>query len=353
MLVRKKCGVSLETGHAKPNLLMIVPALSVCAFFPATAQSPDIPAVQVSAVKQVININDILRRELKYEADVSDRNKRIAMGQISQANGSWAISVPLSPRSTGFVVGTDSEEHTFIFAGRVRQLALDQDHNIHIWQRTLPPAEGETVLVLDWQGSVVDHYSLPEASASPFLTQTGIVWRVPGALVNKNLFASLYEKADVSDANDKTSGQRVYVGALPGNEGFFTFGDMTEGVVIHNRKGSVIKSYTAPLDSAYQALGMSFSRPAPPSESSRVLWAAATRAGLIYICLAGTSAAGPAYIAVLDVNSGTITSIIQAELPRLKQLVSPRNSTGIMFPGRGAVDDRLIIADQRGFLATY
>ena len=154
----------------------------------------------------------------------------------------------------------------------------------------------------------------------------------------------------VRDLNDQTLSQRVFVGALPWDGEYFTFGELSELVVAHRRGGAVFNSYTAPLDLAFRAIGIPFDKPAQSSGQSRIIWATSTKDGFLYICLSGTPMAGPAFIAVLDVMSGILRTVIRAEFPNSNEAISGINVQGTMMPAMGVIDSGLVIADQRGSL---
>ena len=84
------------------------------------------------------------------------------------------------------------------------------------------------------------------------------------------------------------------------------------------------------------------------------MWAAPTSDGLLYVCLSGTLGSGPAFLAVIDANSGTLQKVISADLPEFKEDITWNNPTGTILPTTGAVDDQLVIADRgKGVLAIF
>ena len=336
------------------NKKLIVLSLIVPIIVPYTAfcQQQEPPAVTTANFKQLINLEEVIRRDLS-QATTPNGSNQIAVRRISQAQGAWAASVPFSSSTTAIVTGHSGQAHAFIAAGRVRQLAIDHELRLHLLHYTQPSAPASDVSVMDLQGNSLENYSIPGATGSPFLNSSNVMWKVAGALVSKQAFTPLLQLNGVRDLNEARA-QRIIVGALPVDGEYFTFGDLSELITQHGKDGSVLSSYEAPLDAAFQAVGVSFVKPPQPSDISRVIWAASTPNGLLYICLSGAPAAGPAFIAVLEVSSGKLLKVLRAELPRFKNAVTARNVNGTMTPAMGAISDQLVIADQQNaMVAVY
>jgi hypothetical protein len=56
----------------------------------------------------------------------------------------------------------------------------------------------------------------------------------------------------------------------------------------------------------------------------------------------------------VDAQTGTLLKVIAAALPAFPELITAVNPLGIVVPGHGAVDDHLVIMDQKtGSVAIY
>jgi hypothetical protein len=327
-------------------VLLVAPYAADC------KQQHTVPVSKIGP-SQVINLGDIIRRDIGLSGlGVKEDVKQISITHVSQAGGVWAAVVPFAFKTTVLATGRGNISHAFTVSGRVRQLAVDQEGRLHLLERSQVSSSAPDIWVMDESGASLEHYSLSVVSAVPFLSDSGVLWKAPDAIVAKQLFIPLLQLNGKRDSNELIP-QVVTVGALS-DHGYFTFGNLSEVITVHGPDGSVLRSYPAPLDSAYEAIGVSFGKPPQPSEISRVMWAASTGEGLLYVCLSGTLGSGPAFLAVIEASSGTLQRVVSAELPGFKDGVAANNPAGTMLPATGAIGDQLVIADRsRGVLAIY
>jgi hypothetical protein len=82
------------------------------------------------------------------------------------------------------------------------------------------------------------------------------------------------------------------------------FGSRTEEIVIFNANGTLVSTARADLDSAYPELGLDVPKPDVESGRSRVVWAARSREGLLYVHLSETRVDRPVPIAVFERGTG-------------------------------------------------
>jgi hypothetical protein len=323
--------------------------LCVAFWEPAVCRASPVDRLSPS---QVVHVSDIVRQDVGLLVPDTPSG-RLSLRDVSQGGGIWAALVPVSNTTAVVAVGTQRSAHAFMVPGDVRQIAVDQYGHTHLLHRYRHPATHRDISVLDSEGSLLDQYSIPASGASPLLTGSGLIWKLPHALVTKQAFVALLELDGSHDVND-TIAQRQFVGALPPGRGYFTFGDLSEMITLHREDGSVLSSFAAPLDAAYKEIGASVPKLPLSSERSRVIWASATQGGLLYVCLSGLPISGPAFIAVIEAKSGALQKVIGAQLPAFSKAATGTNPTGTMMPGMGAVDDQLVIADQqRGVIALY
>jgi hypothetical protein len=331
------CCASFVKG---PAILLFASLLSVLSL----AQT--VPFEKLSP-RQTIMLGDVVTEQL------GGHFARNPVQAISQAHGVWAVLFSSSIGKSVVTGDAHNQPHAFSVAVDIEQIAVDQDRRVHLAHRYLRPSDKRTVSVVDLAGNSVSEYLVPAGFVHPFLTGSGIVWKSQDALVGPSKFLPILQLNGLSDVNDSPN-ELEFVGTLTGG-GYFTFGSGSEVITLHAPDGSVWSSYPAPLDAAYAAIGSPVPKPGPETEVVRVMWASTGSNGLLYVALSGLPAAGPVYVAVIEARSGTLQKVLRAELPKFKDEISPANPDGVMFPGRGVVDDQvMMIADQqKAVLAIY
>ncbi len=301
---------------------------------------------------QTVMIPDVVRGGLGGEIS---RNALglIGLRSLAEADGIWAVLVSTTVGNSVAIGNVGGFTHAFAVEKDVRQLALDRSGHVHLLHGYATGANSaRQVSVVDTEGAPIGQYTVPAAAAWPFLSGSGVVWYTGRALATSLYVAPTVQQNGVRDINE-TGGQRTWVGALPDGR-YYTFGNASETITIHRPGGSVVASYAAPLDRAYQAIGHAVPKPPPGSDLVRVVWAATTSKGQLYICLSGLSASGPAYVAVVDVQTGALSKVIAASLPAFPELATPTEPTGTVTPGWGAAEDCMVILDQiKGVAAIY
>lgn len=315
----------------------------------AIAQAQSSVSILHLSPQQTVKVGEVIQRDNKLAQPGA--TAELSIEKISQAETSWAALVPVSGGSA-IVIGQGTSLHSFTTSRKVVNLALDLEGHLHLLGINRESGLGE-VSIVDQSGSELGAYSLPVKRAAPILTEAGVAWKAPGIFVSQQTFTPLLQLNGKRDPNDDTP-QLVVVGSLPNGGGYYTFGNLSEIVTIHGSDGAVVKSYPVPLDVAFEAIGVSFVKPQPPTDASRVMWAAPTQSGQLYICLSGTRASGPAFLVVVDVESGRIEKVISADLPRSAEAVASNNPNGTMLPSDGAMGKHLVIVDRgQGLVATY
>ena len=279
-------------------------------FFTALAassvQQPDVVPVTPISPKRVINLREVIQRDIGLRADqVPEKQCSYAScAAVSQANGRWAAMLSISHSETAIISGTQNGTlRAIAIPGQFRSMKLTADAHIHL----MPSKDPSTICVMDLTGNLVNNYPVDSDEAPP-----------PGE----------------------------FLSAL--GSGFFTFDFVTETITLHRHDASIEKAYDAPLDAAYRAIGLSYPKIGSIGGNERVLWSDASPDGLLYVALSGTPASGPISIAVIDVKLGILRKVIRADLPAVQ---SPN---GTMMPFAGAFGDQLVIADlNSGILAVY
>jgi hypothetical protein len=267
--------------------------------------------------------------------------------------------MPSSKGNTVVAGDVFGSAHTFNTEADVNDFAADQSGHIHLLHKYDPRkmADGRRVSIVDVSGNSVSEYDLPVVAGrvQPIIKSSGVTWVTQEALFSASSFTPFVLPSKLQDIND-TGVQVRYVGPL-NDGGYYTFGSGSEIITLHSSDGSVSGSFPAPLDKAYQAIGHPVPKqpPAPGGSGTvRVIWAAGTPNGQLYICLSGLKTAGPAYIAVVDAQTGTLLKVIAASLPAFPELITAVNPLGTVIPATGAVDDHLVMVDQvKGSVAIY
>lgn len=286
---------------------------------------PQAGIAQVDSVRpvRVVDLRQIVHHDLSLP--------NVVLREITQANGMWA-ALMRSPGREGSVIvaGPPNSEHAMITAARFDKIAIDSQGRMFLRKVTLGK-EGSEVSALDQTGSEMNSLPMPYL-ATPILSQGAVHWRPQ-------------KHADF---------ERGIVLGLPARR-YLELGSRTEMIVLHDFEGKVLSSAAADLDAAYASIGRSFPKQDIESSTvSRIMWAATSPDGRLYVCLSGTSAAGPAYLAVLDPGDGHLLRLLSAELPTSPNRVAASNPKGVIWPVLGAIGDQLIIADRAAdVLAIY
>lgn len=328
--------------------------VTACSQAPAWSQ---IPSITRLSPRSTIVVADAVRQQAGTDGPTSSGSRRMYIAGLSQSNGVWAALCPVSLKlsrvtiQNSVVVGDAyGSAHAFPVGTDVSQLALDGAGHIHMVQgRPTRILQARAVSVVDLEGNQLTSYSLPaiRASALPFLNGSDLIWKMSKTLVKQQTVSPL-----TSESNVNESGQYQYIGPLK-DGGYFVYGVVSEVITLHRADGSVRGSVSAPLDAAYQVVGTPVPKRPQPSDIIRTVWAASDSTGLLYICLSGMKN-DAARIAVIGAESGSLLRVIEAALPAFPADTTAANSAGIMFPGFGAVDDQLVIADtQKAVVAIY
>jgi hypothetical protein len=296
-----------------------------------------------SLPRQIVNVVESLQRETAHRA-MHIASSRFKIKDVSQAAGMWAVLMPSTSTDAAVMLGDRTSTHSFVSPGVFERIMLDDDRSVHLLSRYKPGDNARVVSVVDDSGKVADTYTLSTSSAIPFLGTSGIGWRAPtgffrGPTASRISFQRTYP------APDAEIEQRVIAG-MTRSGAYFTFGELSEAITVYGADGRIAHSYAAPLDAAYRLIGGSVPKMPVSTERSRVVWSSASRDGRLYVCLSGLPIAGPAYIAVVEPDSGRLLQVISADLPSLPTRISSSNPTGHIMPSLGAVGDMLVIADQ-------
>lgn len=105
------------------------------------------------------------------------------MQHLSQANGVWAVLFSSSVGNSVIAGDSRGPAHAFLAAIDVEQLAVDEAGHIQLVHRCLRPSDARNVSVVDMLGNAVTEYSIPGGSAAHFLSSSGLLWKLPQALV--------------------------------------------------------------------------------------------------------------------------------------------------------------------------
>ncbi len=306
------------------------------------------PALIASSPSQVVRLTDFLQPG----ADQTPDPLRYGAADLTASGGTWAVLMRSSPNDAQVVIGNEASIRSFPMKTPVESIVLDENQRIHVLARAKSGQDIRTITVLDANGSNVGSYTLPTRAAIPFRSAAGLLWWGEAGFFHGNSGARIrFQPRD--HGPDASVGQFVIAGtAKLGVD--FTFGDLSELITLYARDGSVLRSYPAPLDDAYRLIGADVPKMPIASEHSRVLWATPGDDGLLYVCLSGVHISRGAFVAVFDPDQGRLSSVIGLELPSLPSQVSSVNPKGYIFPGRGAIGNKLILADQStGLLAIY
>jgi len=276
---------------------------------------------------------------------------------ISQSGSRWAALVECPDQKSVVVWGDGKSTHPVVLDGRFDRIVMDSAHNMVVRSVPLPvrsaavPASKASIVftkaqVLDANGNVSRTMIMKSAGARPLMTGDAVRWATQfGAFTDSELTANAPSRLSrYADTNQNTP-QIVYVLGLPMG-GHVTIGNLTETVNVFDEHNSPAGSHVLHLDDAYRSIGAAIRPPDVQSGRTRILWAAGSANGLVYICLSDTPMSGPAYIAVVDPLSGGVNEVFRAELPSASGRIERRfNPTGVICPTLGAVNGHLVIAD--------
>jgi hypothetical protein len=236
------------------------------------------------------------------------------------------------------------------------------------------PIEGSAI-ELGFDSGVL--YALSRAAKSAdvvvFDKDLGILARTPSGLEKKVLerkvagrsqfylpFRHSIRQSPPEDRNQAFSyPQEEWLFPMPSLNGsprrrWLHFGSLSEEIALVSEDGSILSQNYADLDSAYLSVGMKIPPHDPSSEVTRVTWAGLSDAGELYICLSSSPINAPAYIAVIEPETGKLARVIAAQMPRATDRVGKYNPLGFMLPLMGAVQNRLVVVDSGvGLLAIY
>jgi hypothetical protein len=255
------------------------------------------------------------------------------------------------------VIAGDDQDVRFsnVIGSNADRLAMDGDGLLYI--RLGGGAPGTTeVEVTDWTFRTSVTHNINQSGLEPLSAGPSVLWRKGDALFR---FASPDVVGRLSHPDD----QKEWIPEQLVNEVRFVFGfsgqrqvqigTLSEQVVVRASDGKVLSRTTMALDDAYRLANQKVYQRGPLAGVSRVLWAGVSRNGELVICMSGLPLSGPAYVAIIDPLTGRALRVIAALLPSTLERIDRFNPQGVMFPARGAVDDRLVILDSLGILAVY
>ncbi|MCX6594545.1 MAG: hypothetical protein NTZ56_23780 [Acidobacteria bacterium] len=236
------------------------------------------------------------------------------------------------------------------------QVRLADDQRIYLRQRRDPKKDVATVDVRSWLWSSVTTYSIASAEAALIVSAGAARWKTPLGLkgLNRQITAVPWGRSLGVRPTDLGAGvdQRLFSFGLSGDR-CAVFGSISETVTIYDADNRVVQSKVVEIGKAFQSLGLSPPAPNEKQGITRVIWAAASHHGYLYVGLSETPL-GSAAIGMFDLLDGHLIRIIQADLPRLQERKSTFNPEGYLIPTFAAFDDRLVIADPEAkVLAIY
>lgn len=293
---------------------------------------------------QVTNLREILSASLNTSCTT--------IVAVAQRATDWAALVECPSQKSAVVWGEIGTTHAVQLDAAYDRIAIDGDRHLVLRAKAVRRSQATSVpvtrgLILNYDGTLSGTLALNATGAEP-INGAALLWSTLTGVFSDDLLRtkppSREQEYESLDANRK-AGQVVYVAATAAG-GHITLGSLTETVDAYSADNRLLTSYNLHLEDAYLAIGLPTTPPDIQSGRSRILWGTGGNDGYLYLCLSDTPASGPAYFAVIEPSTGTLSEVRRLQLPAATGRVEERfNPKGVICPARGTVGDHIVIAD--------
>jgi len=274
------------------------------------------------------------------------------IADVTQSNGHWAVLLRPVQRHSGsaIVTGDSQEQRVSLQIGAFDRIIMDREHLIYLRHAS---TRLQTTEFSRWKADSdgFETRTVAEAFAEPVVSEGLVQWKTDRVRVDaqgnrRSPAGPTSEKSELSIPE-----RRIVLG-LPERR-YMVFGSRTEEIMIFDEAGTVVGTARADLDSAYASLGLRVSKPDVQSGKSRVVWAASSRDGLLFVHLSETPITRPTPIAVFNPTDGRLIRVISAVHPTAEggPAADDQNPVGLAY--LGAIDDQLIVVYSKGYVAFY
>ena len=303
------------------------------------------------------------------KAEVLARTGRADVDQVHMdySNGRWATLVNLvNPDESYILTGgeADGTRISSLIHSRADRIALEPDGVIYLRRR----GSGSNVTDIDiWNKELnfKTRQTIQGLGAEPVRMGSAVLWKFRESLfwLHPSINAAHPFAAPISPFNRAGPAPSVKppvqpewprVFGLPPNQWIY-FETLFETISVLDSDGALVAKNKTELDQAYRAANVEPLKREPLLGRSRVLWAAVSRRGELYVRLAGISVGpGFAYFAVVNPMTGRFTRLVAISLPASPENIGKGNPRGFIYASAGALDDRLAVLDVKaGILAVY
>jgi len=303
------------------------------------------------------------------KAEVLARTGRADVDQVRMAysNRRWATLANLANANGCYILTGGEAESAHIsplIQTRADRIALEPDGVIYLRRRGSAPNVTE-IDIWDRELKFKTRQTIQGSGAEPVRMGSAVLWKFRESLfwLHPTVNAAHPFAAPISPFNRAGSApvttpsvmpEWPMIFGMPSNQWIY-FETVSEHISVLASDGALVTKKRADLDKAYRVANVEPLKHEPLLGRSRVLWAAASRRGELYVHLAGISvSSGFAYVAAIDPMTGRFTRLVVLGLPSSPKYISDGNPGGFIFGFEGALDDRVAIIDGKaGILVLY
>ena len=312
------------------------------------------------SVAQTVTARPLRVLDLRAAITAATHRDDFTVDAVAQSHGRWAALGNFeSTRESVIAAGDDSGSIRVsdLIRPTADRIAMDANGLIHLRLRQSQHDVSEIALADHSTLRTVARYKVAEGGLEPVNSGSEVLWRRRDTLFR--IHPSFWPMGTLSQPvrppapTPELAAEPVLIFALPSGR-WVQFGILSEDISVFEADGTPAGAVRAALDDAYRGTNAKGLKYRPTSGNARTLWAAGTRDGRLYVCLAGLPVIGPAYIAAIDPLTGRLIKLIAAETPTTPERVAEYDGTGAIYPIDGAVDDRIAILDGKvRILAIY
>ena len=245
---------------------------------------------------------------------------------------------------SAIVTGDSRGQRVAMQIGAFDRIAMDRNHAIYLRHAA---SSGEPTSVSKWKADTdeLETQTILEPNAEPIVSDGILHWKPHGSSNRHHRKLAQGEQA-------LTIPERRLVLGLPGQR-YMVFGTRTEEIMVFDVDGTLVATARADLDAAYATLGLEVPKPDVESGRSRVVSAASSRHGLLYVQLSETPVTRPTPVAVFDPTDGRLLRVLNAVHPTAEPSIPVNDLTPVGLPYLVAIDDELVVVYGKGYLAFY
>lgn len=306
----------------------------------------------------------------KYVVDLREAIKAgvlrvdLSITGVSNSNGRWAVLTEFKNRQSLVLTGDSRVDGLSpILEDAFDQIGIDAAHNIYLQKRSGPEAASTEIVEWNRTNGKFSSIKVDSPRATPFLSNGAVLWKTPRGVVQIDgdalekskfkAFRTVIEPLLSLDSTGKTVDQQEFILGLP-NGRHAVLGNLTEEIRVYDADGSLLSSAFADLTGAFASIGHFVAKYDPAKGRSRMVWASSSADGNIYIRLSVLKFLGPAVLAVINPDTGSLIKTITLNLPTIERKKGPDNPEGVPFFAQGSVTDQLVVVDTAAMvLAVY